>query len=253
MVTSRGERIDRVRGFDAGVDEYITKPHDRQLLLRAVRKLLGHAARAPTTESQRRERRRSSPTSRCSPTLVRRPLEPLGHRRHRASTSVAELEARLDELAPRAVLLPRRLPDRALADAVAMLRARARARRSRRSSSGSPPRDRDVARDVDADGFLLVPFTDAEVLDVLGATTRDEEADPPRRRLAADPPPHRADPRGRRLRGDLGATTAPRRSRMVARAPPRPGDHRRRDAASSTATACARRSRATPPPRTCRC
>lgn len=43
MVTSRGERIDRVRGFDAGVDEYITKPHDRQLLLRAVRKFLGHA------------------------------------------------------------------------------------------------------------------------------------------------------------------------------------------------------------------
>jgi len=42
MVTSKGERIDRVRGFDAGVDEYITKPHDRQLLLRTVRKLLGH-------------------------------------------------------------------------------------------------------------------------------------------------------------------------------------------------------------------
>ncbi|HEY0191709.1 MAG TPA: response regulator, partial [Kofleriaceae bacterium] len=46
MVTSMGERIDRVRGFDAGVDEYITKPHDRSLLLRAVRKLLGHAAPA---------------------------------------------------------------------------------------------------------------------------------------------------------------------------------------------------------------
>jgi len=42
MVTSMGERIDRVRGFDAGVDEYITKPHDRTQLLRAVRKLLGH-------------------------------------------------------------------------------------------------------------------------------------------------------------------------------------------------------------------
>ncbi len=42
MVTSKGERIDRVRGFDAGVDEYITKPHDRKLLLAAVRKLLGH-------------------------------------------------------------------------------------------------------------------------------------------------------------------------------------------------------------------
>src|SRR4029079_17696668 len=47
MVTSMGERIDRVRGFDAGVDEYITKPHDRSMLLRAVRKLLGHAAAPP--------------------------------------------------------------------------------------------------------------------------------------------------------------------------------------------------------------
>ena len=46
MVTSMGERIDRVRGFDAGVDEYITKPHDRAMLLRTVRKLLGHAAAA---------------------------------------------------------------------------------------------------------------------------------------------------------------------------------------------------------------
>ena len=44
MVTSIGERIDRVRGFDAGVDEYITKPHDRTLLLKVVRKLLGHAS-----------------------------------------------------------------------------------------------------------------------------------------------------------------------------------------------------------------
>ena len=44
MVTSMGERIDRVRGFDAGVDEYITKPHDRAQLLRAVHKLLGRTA-----------------------------------------------------------------------------------------------------------------------------------------------------------------------------------------------------------------
>lgn len=51
MVTSKGERIDRVRGFDAGVDEYITKPHDRQLLLRTVRKLLGHATTEPPAES----------------------------------------------------------------------------------------------------------------------------------------------------------------------------------------------------------
>jgi two-component system chemotaxis sensor kinase CheA len=47
MVTSMGERIDRVRGFDAGVDEYITKPHDRAMLLRVVRKLLGHAPDVP--------------------------------------------------------------------------------------------------------------------------------------------------------------------------------------------------------------
>jgi DNA-binding response OmpR family regulator len=40
MVTSRGERIDRVRGFDAGVDDYITKPHDRHLLLGAIAKLI---------------------------------------------------------------------------------------------------------------------------------------------------------------------------------------------------------------------
>jgi chemotaxis protein histidine kinase CheA/ActR/RegA family two-component response regulator len=40
MVTSRGERIDRVRGFDAGVDEYITKPHDRQQLQRTIARLL---------------------------------------------------------------------------------------------------------------------------------------------------------------------------------------------------------------------
>jgi chemotaxis protein histidine kinase CheA len=46
MVTSMGEKIDRVRGFDAGVDEYITKPHDRTQLVRVVRKLLGHSVEA---------------------------------------------------------------------------------------------------------------------------------------------------------------------------------------------------------------
>ena len=41
MVTSRVEKIDRIRGFDVGVDEYIVKPLDRSELLRAVRKFLG--------------------------------------------------------------------------------------------------------------------------------------------------------------------------------------------------------------------
>lgn len=36
MVTSRGEHIDRVRGFDAGVDEYLVKPLDSGELVRAI-------------------------------------------------------------------------------------------------------------------------------------------------------------------------------------------------------------------------
>lgn len=101
--------------------------------------------------------------------LTRRPLEPLGHT-VTAVSSVAELEARLGELAPRACLLPRRLPDRSLADTVALLRAGAEPAAA--IVLGLTTADRAVARDVDADGFLLVPFSDAEVLDVFGTTTR---------------------------------------------------------------------------------
>ena len=101
--------------------------------------------------------------------LARRPLEPLGHT-VTAVTSVAELEARMAELAPRAALLPRRLPDRSLADTVAMLRAGDEPAAA--IVVGVAPSDRMVAREVEADGFLLVPFSDAEVLDVFGATTR---------------------------------------------------------------------------------
>jgi CheY-like chemotaxis protein len=87
-----------------------------------------------------------------------------------AVASVAELEARLTELAPRAALLPRRLPDRTLADAVAMLRDGPEPAAA--IVLGLSTADRAIARDVDADGFLLVPFSDAEVLEVFGATTR---------------------------------------------------------------------------------
>ena len=104
--------------------------------------------------------------------LARRPLEPLGHEVF-ALASVRELESRLAELAPAAALLPRRLPDRSLHDTVELLRGAAQ--------PGAPiavivvgvaTSDRNVAREVDADGFLQVPFSDAQVLDVLGATTR---------------------------------------------------------------------------------
>ncbi len=103
--------------------------------------------------------------------LAKRPLEPLGHVVTHVS-SVAELEARLDELAPSAALLPRRLPDRALADTVAMLRAAKTPAAA--VVIGLASADRNIARDVDADGFLLVPFSDAEVLEVFGATTRSK-------------------------------------------------------------------------------
>ena len=101
--------------------------------------------------------------------LAKRPLEPLGH----VVTVVAnarELEARLGELAPRAALLPRRLPDRLLADTVALLRNQSEPIAA--IVVGAATSDRSVAREVDADGYLQVPFSDAMVLDVLGATTR---------------------------------------------------------------------------------
>ena len=101
--------------------------------------------------------------------LARRPLEPLGFT-VTAVASVAELERRLPALAPRAALLPRRLPDRSLDDAVAMLRAGPAPIAA--IVVGLAPADRRRARDVEADGFLLVPFSDAELLEVLGATTR---------------------------------------------------------------------------------
>ena len=103
--------------------------------------------------------------------LARRPLDPLGHHVS-VVASTRELEERLDELAPHAAILPRRLPDRSLPDTVEMLR---------NARPDAPPAiivvgvataDRNIARDVDADAFLQVPFTDAQILDVLGATTR---------------------------------------------------------------------------------
>ena len=101
--------------------------------------------------------------------LARRPLEPLGVT-VTAVASVAELERRLAELAPQVALLPRRLPDRSLDAAVALLRSGPQPIAA--IVVGLVPADRRIAHDVDADGFLLVPFSDAELLEMLGATTR---------------------------------------------------------------------------------
>ena len=100
--------------------------------------------------------------------LAKRPLDPLGHTVV-ALGSVAELEARLAEIAPRAALLPRRLPDRRLDDTIALLRE---SKLPVAAIIVGTATDRALARELGADGFLQVPFSDAEVLDVVGATTR---------------------------------------------------------------------------------
>src|SRR5689334_4041731 len=90
--------------------------------------------------------------------LVRRPLERLGHKVS-AVASAAELDARYVELAPRAALLPRRLPDRDVAEVVAALHGHAETPCAA-ILVGVVGADRAIARDVLADGFLLVPFSD---------------------------------------------------------------------------------------------
>ncbi len=108
------------------------------------------------------------------PEFLRRPLEPLGHALTVVS-SVSDLPQEVARVQPRAVLLPRRLPDAPIEDAVAILRAQIDEFAIATIVIGIEPRDRDVARDVHADGFLLIPFSDAEVLDVIGATTRERK------------------------------------------------------------------------------
>ena len=45
MVSAQGEKLDQVRGFDAGVDEYVVKPEDRDELMRVVEERLRQVAR----------------------------------------------------------------------------------------------------------------------------------------------------------------------------------------------------------------
>jgi DNA-binding response OmpR family regulator len=50
MLTARGEELDRVRGLQAGADDYVVKPFGRQELLARVQALLRRAATRPAEQ-----------------------------------------------------------------------------------------------------------------------------------------------------------------------------------------------------------
>lgn len=125
--------------------------------------------------------------------FLERPLAPLGQRLH-AIPDLAGIDAlrqpqpraadRDDAPAapasPRAVLLPRRLPgDAGPADAA--LRGAVASVRERLGPDvpiiviGLEAGDHDQARAAGADGFLLVPFSDEDVLAVLGTAARERK------------------------------------------------------------------------------
>ncbi|MEM9490728.1 MAG: response regulator, partial [Myxococcota bacterium] len=116
------------------------------------------------------------------PQFLQRPLRPLGYRLITVD-SVTALRALMTEDRPRAVLLPRRLPDATVADTIAFLRAQSDGDAG--DGHGGPaiaviliglaPADSALARTVDADGFLLIPFSDSEVLEVVGVSVRTEK------------------------------------------------------------------------------
>jgi adenylate cyclase len=144
--------------------------------------------------------------------FLERPLAPLGHQLVAAPNLDAIGAATASPARLHAVLLPRRLPADALPAATAAVAAMpaagtmpAAAARDARAASGAPPStpdarlaaavaflrarlgrelsvivvgpaeaDRAAARAAGADGFLLVPFADADVLAVLRAANRGQ-------------------------------------------------------------------------------
>jgi len=108
------------------------------------------------------------------PELLRRPLAPLGHSLV-VVPDAAALRRAFPSEAPRAVLLPRRLPDAELDDVVAWLADRSADFAVGTVVIGLDPAEHQVATAAKADGFLLVPFSDRDVLDALGASTRGKK------------------------------------------------------------------------------
>jgi DNA-binding response OmpR family regulator len=50
MLTARGDELERVRGLQAGADDYLVKPFGKQELVARVQALLRRASRAPSEE-----------------------------------------------------------------------------------------------------------------------------------------------------------------------------------------------------------
>ena len=106
--------------------------------------------------------------------FLRRPLEPLGWRLH-VAMSEAELREWVVASQPRAVLLPRRVPGADLGALVAWLRSQPAGKPCAAILLGTSDADRATARELKADAFLSLPFSDADLLGVVGAATRKKK------------------------------------------------------------------------------
>jgi len=53
MLTAKTEEIDRIRGFEVGVDDYVTKPFSPQELVARVKAVLRRSGNAPTANTEK--------------------------------------------------------------------------------------------------------------------------------------------------------------------------------------------------------
>src|SRR5262245_58282764 len=107
------------------------------------------------------------------PAYLQRPLEAAGHQVVLIRDAEA-LEKRLREGPPGALFLPRRLGGEDGLALVERVKGDPATMRTPAIVYGLADEDARAARAARADGFLRVPFSAAEVLDVLGVTTREK-------------------------------------------------------------------------------
>lgn len=108
------------------------------------------------------------------PVFFRRPLEPLGHRLLVAS-SVAAFRSTVVSNPPDAVLLPRRLFSSDIHQELVWLRKQAGTKRIATIIFGLDSDPTGEVAELGADGFLALPFSDADVLSVLDVSGRSQK------------------------------------------------------------------------------